>query len=43
MVKKLLKHEFLAYLRVWIPMQIILMAAALFGRILQFFESDSDI
>ncbi len=43
MVKKLLKHEFLAYLRVWIPMQIILMAITLFGRILRFFESGNDI
>lgn len=43
MVKKLLKHEVLAYLRVWIPMQCILMAIAIFGRILRFFESDSDI
>lgn len=43
MVKKLLKHEFIAYLRIWIPMQIILLVVAFFGRILQFFKSDSNI
>ncbi len=41
MVKKLFKHEFLAVLRLWLPMQIILMAVALFGRIIQFFETDT--
>ncbi len=41
MVKKLFKHEFLAVFRLWLPMQIILLAVALFGRILQFFESDT--
>lgn len=41
MVRKLFKHEMIAYLRVWIPMQIILMAVACSVRILQFFESDS--
>lgn len=41
MVKKLFKHEFLAVLRLWLPMQIILMAVALFGRIIQFFEIDT--
>lgn len=41
MVKKLFKHEFLAQLRLWLPMQIILLAVALFGRIVQFFETDT--
>lgn len=41
MVKKLFKHEFLAVLRLWLPMQIILMAVALFGRVIQFFETDT--
>ncbi len=41
MVKKLFKHEIFAWLRVWTPMQIILLAVATFGRIWQFFENDS--
>ncbi len=41
MVKKLFKHEILAWLRVWTPMQIILLAVAAFGRVWQFFENDS--
>ncbi len=41
MVKKLFKHEMFAWLRVWAPMQIILLAVAAFGRIWQFFENDS--
>ena len=41
MVKKLFKHEFLAALRLWLPMQIILLAVALFGRIVQLFETDT--
>ena len=41
MVKKLFKHEFLAQLRLWLPMQIILLAVALFGRIVQLFETDT--
>lgn len=41
MVKKLFKHEFSAVLRTWLPMQIILLAVALFGRIIQFFESNT--
>ncbi len=41
MVKKLFKHEFMAQLRLWLPMQIILLAVALFGRIVQFFETDT--
>lgn len=41
MVKKLFKHELFAVLRLWLPMQIILMAVALFGRIIQFFETDT--
>ncbi len=41
MVKKLFKHEFLASLRLWLPMQIILLSVALFGRIIQFFERET--
>lgn len=41
MVKKLFKHEFLAALRLWLPMQVILLAVALFGRLIQFFEADT--
>ena len=41
MVKKLFKHEFLAALRLWLPMQVILLAVALFGRLIQFFETDT--
>ena len=41
MVKKLFKHEFLAALRLWLPMQVILLAVALFGRLIQFFETNT--
>ena len=41
MVKKLFKHEMLAYLRVVIPVQIILLGVAVLGRIIQFFETDT--
>lgn len=40
MVKKLYKHEIQAYLRVWIPMQIILLGVALLGRLIQLFETE---
>lgn len=43
MVKKLFKHEFLAALRLWFPMQIIVIAVAVFGRIIQFFKQDTVI
>lgn len=43
MVKKLFKHEILAYLRVWLPMQIILISVALFTRIIQIFETDNTV
>lgn len=43
MVKKLFKHEILAYLRVWIPIQIILLGVSALGRIIQFFESETTI
>lgn len=43
MVKKLFKHEILAYLRIWIPMQIILQSAALLLRLLQFISSDNKV
>lgn len=41
MVKKLFKHEALSYLRVVIPVQIILLSVAVLARILQFFETDT--
>lgn len=41
MVKKLYKHEFKAYLRVWIPVQIIVLTIALLARGIQFLESDN--
>ncbi len=41
MVKKLFKYEFSAYLRIMLPMHLILVALAFFGRMLQFFETDS--
>lgn len=40
MVKKLFKHELNAYWRIMLPMWGILLAIALFGRIIQFFEID---
>ena len=43
MVKKLFKHEFLAYTRIMSIIYIILLSFALFGRILMFFENDSTI
>lgn len=43
MVRKLFKHEILAYLRIWIPMQIILQSAALLLRLLQFISSDNRV
>ncbi len=41
MVKKLFKHEALAYLRVWIPMIAILFTVAIFGKLLYLFHIDS--
>ena len=41
MVKKLFKHEFLAYFRILIPMHLILVILAFFGRIFQFAENES--
>lgn len=40
MVKKLFKHEILAYMRLWLPAQAILFAVAVFMRILLFFENN---
>ncbi len=40
MVKKLFKHELNAYWRIMLPMWGILLAVALLGRIIQFFEFD---
>lgn len=41
MVKKLYKHEILAYSRVMFVVYIILLAIATFGRLIQFFENES--
>lgn len=41
MVKKLMKHEMLYYVRLMIPMYIVLLGVALLGRVLQIFESDT--
>lgn len=41
MVKKLFKHESLAYLRVWLPMMLILFTVAIFGKIMYLFNIDS--
>ncbi len=41
MVKKLFKHEFSAYLRLCVPVYIILLSIGLMGRIIQCFESES--
>ncbi len=43
MVKKLFKHEFLAYARIMSIIYIILLSFALFGRVLMFFENDSTV
>lgn len=43
MVKKLFKHEFLAYARVMSLVYIILLTIATAGRVIQFFENDSVI
>ena len=40
MVKKLFKHEFLAYARVMSVVYIILLMIATAGRVIQFFEND---
>lgn len=41
MVKKLFKHEFLAYMRVMPIVYLVLFSVALAGRVIQFFETDS--
>ena len=41
MVKKLFKHEIISYLRTLMPVNIILLAVAIMGRIIQFFENNS--
>lgn len=41
MVKKLYKHELLAYMRSILPINLILIAVAVFTRVVQFFESDT--
>ena len=41
MVRKLFKHEFLAYARVMSLVYIILLTMATVGRVIQFFENDS--
>lgn len=41
MVRKLMKHEMFAYLRMLLPAQLILIAIALLSRCIMFFESDN--
>lgn len=41
MVKKLFQYEFKSYLRTLIPVNLILLAIAVFARLIQFFETDS--
>ncbi len=41
MVKKLFKHEIRSYLRVFIPVYLILLGIALLGRVIQFFETET--
>ena len=41
MVKKLFKYEILSYLRVFLPVNLILLAIAVMGRIVQIFENDT--
>ncbi len=41
MVKKLFKHEILAYLRVIVPMHLILFGVAILSRIVQLFDNNS--
>ncbi|MBQ4129042.1 MAG: hypothetical protein IJD68_04645 [Ruminococcus sp.] len=41
MVKKLFKHEILSYLRVILPMHLILIGIALLSRFVQLFDNDS--
>lgn len=41
MVKKLFKYEIAAYLRVWLPVELLLLVVSIFGRAMQIFESDT--
>lgn len=41
MVKKLFKHEFLAYMRALMPMHLIMLGIAVLTRFVYFFESDT--
>ena len=43
MVRKIMKHEMFAYLRMLLPAQLILIAIALISRFILFFESDNSI
>lgn len=43
MVKKLYKHEFEAYLRVWVPTQLVFLGIALLARLIQLFESETTV
>ena len=43
MVRKLFKYEIKSYLRILLPINLIILAVAVFGRIIQFFESDSTV
>ena len=41
MVNKLFKHELNSYLRVVLPMHMVLIGVALLGRFVQLFDNDS--
>ncbi len=43
MVKNLFKHEIRAYIRIWIPLQLIFLAVAVAGRFMQIFETNNII
>ncbi len=43
MVKKLFKHEFLSYLRVFLPIQLVVLGMSVMVRILGLFENDSTV
>ena len=41
MVKKLFKHEFIAYMRALLPMHLIMLGVAALTRFVYFFENES--
>ncbi len=40
MVKKLFKYEFVSYLKILVPFNIVMLSVALFSRLIQFFDLD---